>query len=62
MKRWKSIGHFGNRIVYASGNKRKLVIPNYVDIYFETDKREVWWHPDTGDGRSTRLDKVERNE
>ena len=62
MKRWKKVADFANGIVYASGNKRKLVIPNHPDIYFDIDTKEVRWRPDTCNRKPTRLYKVERNE
>lgn len=61
MKRWKKVADFANGIVYASGNKRKLVIPNHPYIYFEIDTKEVRWRPGTGNRKPTRLKKVERD-
>jgi len=55
VKRWKEVCQFANGIVYASGNKRKLVIPNHPYIYFEIDKKEVRWRPGTGNRKPTRL-------
>ncbi len=61
MKRWKEVCQFANGIVYASGNIRKLVIPNHPDIYFELDTKGVRWRPGTGNRKPTRLQKVERD-
>jgi hypothetical protein len=47
MKKWKEAGCFADGIVYASGNKRKLVIPRKPDICFEPDTKKVWWNQDT---------------
>jgi hypothetical protein len=48
MEEWIKITEFAHGVVYASGNKRKLVIPNHPDIFFETDTKEVTWQPGTG--------------
>jgi hypothetical protein len=42
-EKWKQIGSFADGVVYANGNKRKLVIPNNPEIYFELDTKKVWW-------------------
>jgi hypothetical protein len=41
MKVWKEVCHYADGIVYAYGNKRKLVIPNYPVIYWDVDTKEV---------------------
>lgn len=54
MKRWRKVCDFANGIVYAYGNRRKLVIPKHPDIYFEVNTKEVWWYPGIKQGKSTR--------
>lgn len=58
MKGWRKVCDFANGIVYASGNRRKLVIPNHSDIYFEVNTKEVWWRPRPNRAKSTGSNKV----
>lgn len=58
MERWKKVCNFANGVVYASGNRRRLIIPNHPDIFFEVDKKEVRWHPGSGNSASIRQGKM----
>lgn len=51
MQKWKKAGYFADGIVYASGNKRKLVMPCKPDIYFDLDTKKIWWNPNTRNDR-----------
>jgi hypothetical protein len=46
MKKWKKVSNFAGGVIYASGNERKIVLPNCRDIHFTLDKQTVRWHPD----------------
>ena len=58
MKRWKKISDFANGVIYASGNERKIVLPNCPDIYFELDKNTVRWYPDSKINNPIKTKKV----
>ncbi|HEY98339.1 MAG TPA: hypothetical protein G4O16_09205 [Dehalococcoidia bacterium] len=58
MKEWKKVCDFANGIVYASGNQRKLVIPNHPDIFFKLDTKEIRWNPSTFNGEAMGQKKV----
>jgi hypothetical protein len=58
MKEWRKVSNFANGIVYASGKHRKLVIPNYPDIFFELDTKEIRWNPSIINGEARGQKKV----
>ncbi|MGD9118544.1 MAG: hypothetical protein PVJ08_07440 [Dehalococcoidia bacterium] len=53
MKKWKKVSNFAGGVIYASGNERKIVLPNCRDIYFTLDNQAVRWHPDRGGNNPT---------
>ena len=62
MKVWQEVCHFGDGIVFACGNERKLVIPNCPVIYFNTDTKKVRWRPSTSNSKPARINEAKRNE
>jgi hypothetical protein len=43
MGKWKKVGYFADGVVYAHGNRRKVVLHHSPDVYFELDTKKVWW-------------------
>ena len=41
MKEWKKVDYFANGVIYTCGNKRKIVIPGNLDIYYEVKTQEA---------------------
>ena len=44
MKEWKKVAYFANGVIYTCGNKRKIVIPGNLDIYYEVKTQEARWY------------------
>ena len=58
MKKWAKLSCFANGVIYASGNERKIVLPNCPDIYFELDKKTVRWYPSSTPNNPVKIEKV----
>ena len=44
MKEWKKVDCFADGVIYACGNKRKIVTSGTIAIYYEIKGQQVWWY------------------
>lgn len=62
MPGWKKVDCFAEGVIYACGNRRKIVSPGKPDIYYELGAHEVRWYRNSSDDELTGLRKDEINE
>jgi hypothetical protein len=61
VKKWKKVSNYANGAIYASGDERKIVLPDCPDIYLELNMKTVRWYPDSGVNNPFKIKKVQRN-
>lgn len=44
MKEWQKIGYLGDGVIYACGNKRKVITHANPAIYYELKGCEIRWY------------------
>ena len=44
MTGWMKVCCFADGVIYAWGNKRKVVIPGNLDVYYEAKAQEIRWY------------------
>jgi hypothetical protein len=43
MEKWKKVGNFAGGVIYACGNKRRIVSPGLQEIHYEINAQDVRW-------------------
>ncbi|MFC2001196.1 hypothetical protein ACFLUZ_01680 [Chloroflexota bacterium] len=59
MKEWKKVTFFADGVIYACGNKRKIVTSGNTAVYYELKGQDVRWYQNPSDGK--RLDYLRKN-
>ncbi len=54
MKEWKKVDCFADGVIYACGNKRKIVTSGNSAVYYEIKGLEVHWYRPTSIGNPDR--------